>query len=56
MGKLSIEIHKAPSTVYEYWRFMRDLFPDLDYEAGVFFVKEEKHHRLPDGKSVPSER
>jgi len=54
-GDLCAEAHLAPSTLYQYWRAMRDRYKDLHYEAGVFFVVRERHHRLPNGKLVPVE-
>lgn len=55
-GELSVTCHLAPSTVHEYWRAMKTLFKDLEYSGGYFYVKTEKHHRMPDGKKVPLER
>jgi len=55
-GKLSVEAHMAPSTIHMYWKFMRELFPDLEYSHGEFFVKEERHHRMPNGKLVAAEK
>jgi len=40
-GELCVKAHLAPSTLYQYWRSMRDLFSDLDYEAGHFFVRKD---------------
>ncbi|RLC85630.1 MAG: hypothetical protein DRJ03_11170 [Chloroflexi bacterium] len=39
-GKLCVKAHIAPPTLYNYWRAMRDLFNDIDYEGGIFFVKQ----------------
>lgn len=52
-GRLTVLCHIAPSTLHGYWKAMRDLFPDLKYEGGVFMSTKEKHHRMPDAKLVP---
>ncbi|RLC82942.1 MAG: hypothetical protein DRJ03_18300, partial [Chloroflexi bacterium] len=46
-GDLCTKAHLAPSTLYQYWRAMRDKFHDLHYEGGIFYVVTEKHHRMP---------
>lgn len=54
-GRVCVQAHIAPSTLYQWWRAVETEFRDIAYERGVFFVKEEKHHRMPDGKLVPRE-
>lgn len=55
-GKLLVEMHLAPSTLYGYVRAIKDLFPDVRYEHGEFYVVEERHRRMPDAKEVRVER
>jgi len=53
-GKVCVDMHMAPSTLFNYIRIMTDVCDDITYEGGKFFV--ELHHRMPNGKLVPSEK
>jgi len=53
-GKVCVDMHLAPSTLYGYTKILLDMCQDIRYENGVFTV--EKHHRMPDGKLVPMEK
>jgi len=55
-GRVCVQAHIAPSTLYQWWRAVETEFLDITYERGVFMVKEEKHHRMPDSKLVPAEK
>lgn len=39
-GKLCVEGHIAPSTLYNYKRILTDAFKDIVYEKGEFSVKK----------------
>lgn len=51
-GVVCTEKHIAPSTLYGYIKIMLDVCTDIHYENGVFHVKRDKHHRMPDGALV----
>jgi len=51
-GEVCTKKHIAPSTLYGYSKIMLDVCNDITYENGVFHVKKEKHHRMPDGALV----
>jgi len=55
-GRVCVQAHIAPSTLYQWWRAVETEFQDITYERGVFMVKEEKHHRMPDGKLVAAKK
>jgi len=55
-GRVCVLAHIAPSTLYQWWRAVETEFVDIVYEGGVFIVREERHHRMPDGKEVRVER
>ena len=56
MGELCMQLNLAPSTIYQYAGLMRNVFFDIKFEDGTFYVLwDEKMERLSKQRKLREE-
>ena len=56
LGELCMQMNLAPATIYQYARLLKNVFLDIKFEDGVFFVTwSERLEELSQQKSLIEE-